>query len=185
MAERKKFLTVQDMALIGIFTALIVVCSWISLNVGALVFTLQTFAVFTVSALLGTKKGVIAILVYILLGLAGVPVFAGFKGGPTVLAGPTGGYIIGFIFTALIIGKMTEIFQKRNAEGIMITAVSMILGDMVCFLVGTFWFMAMMKTDFLSAVTLCVVPYIIPDLVKVLVATMIVNRIKKHVRIFH
>ena len=176
MAERKKFLTVQDMALIGIFTALIVVCSWISLNVGALVFTLQTFAVFTVSALLGTQKGVIAILVYILLGLAG---------GPTVLAGPTGGYIIGFIFTALIIGKMTEIFQKRNAEGIMITAVSMILGDMVCFLVGTFWFMAMMKTDFLSAVTLCVVPYIIPDLVKVLVATMIVNRIKKHVKIFH
>lgn len=177
-----KFLTVKDMALIAVFTALITVCSWISVPIGPIPFTLQTFAIFTTAGLLGTKRSLITVCVYILLGLIGVPVFSQFKAGPTVLTGPTGGYIIGFIFTVIIIGIITRLAAKREnpVRSIMIIA-SMIVGDVACFATGTVYFMFIMKMDFISSLSLCVFPYIIPDLIKMLIALIIVDRVKKYI----
>lgn len=179
---QNKFLTVKDMALIAVFTAIITVCSWISIPIGTVPFTLQTFAIFATAGLLGTKRSFVTICVYISLGMAGVPVFSQFKSGPTVLAGPTGGYIIGFIFTVIIIGTITNIFFKSEKilKNTMIF-LSMIAGDMACFTVGTIHFMFIMEMDLACALTICVFPYIIPDLVKMAVATVIIDRVKKYI----
>ena len=91
---------VVDLTYMAVCAALIAVCSWISIP-AAVPFTLQTFAVFCVLGLLGGKRGTVSILVYILLGAIGLPVFSGFNGGIGALLGTTGGYIIGFIFVGL------------------------------------------------------------------------------------
>ena len=88
-----------DLAYIAIFAVLIAICSWISIP-AAVPFTLQTFGVFIAVGVLGGKRGSLSVLVFILLGAIGIPVFANFSGGIGVLAGPTGGYIIGFLFSA-------------------------------------------------------------------------------------
>ena len=124
-------------------------------------------------------------IVYIILGFIGIPVFAG-SGGPSILAGPTGGYITGFIFTAIIIGVLMNLF--KNSQGwlnFIMTIVAMIVGDAICFVIGTVQFMIVMKTSLAVAMGYCVIPFIIPDLIKIIIAAIFVNRVKKYVRIFN
>ena len=173
---QKKFLSVQDMVLIAVFTAIMAICSWISVSAGPVPFTLQTFAVFVTAALLGTKRGTIAVVVYILLGIIGVP----------VIAGPTGGFIVGFILTAIIIGLLMNLTNgKSEVVKLVITVVAMVLGDVACFAIGTVWFMVVTNNTVAVALTYCVIPYIIPDIAKIVVATIIANRVKKYVKIFN
>lgn len=101
-----------DMVYIAIFAVIIAVCSWISVPM-VVPFTLQTFGVFCAVGLLGGKRGTLSVLIYVLLGAVGVPVFAGFSSGIGTLFGVTGGYIMGFIFTALIYWLITAIFGKK------------------------------------------------------------------------
>ena len=103
----------KDMALIGLFAALLAICSWISIPT-TIPFTLQTMGVFLAVGLLGGKRGTISILLYLLIGAVGVPVFSGFKGGIGALAGPTGGYLIGFVGTALIMWLFTARFGSST-----------------------------------------------------------------------
>jgi biotin transport system substrate-specific component len=180
--KSRKAKTTADIVFISLAAALITVCSWISIPLTVPV-TLQTFAVFTVTGLLGLKRGTSAVLVYILLGAAGVPVFSGFKGGFGILIGNTGGYIIGFIFTAIIIGLITEYFGKK----IPVLVLSMTAGLLVCYLFGTAWFMYVYAENTgaagLSAVLyLCVIPFIIPDTVKIILAVIVVNRVSKYIK---
>lgn len=177
----KKILSVQDMALIALFVALMAVCSWINLNIGLVPFTLQTFAVFTIGGLLGAKRGTIAIIVYILLGMVGLPVFAAFSSGVAAIVGPAGGYIIGFIPTVIIIGLVTSLTKKKRTSIRMIfLVISMILGDASCFIIGTIQYMIVAKTGVVAALSMCVVPFIVPDLVKIVVAAIIVDRVRKY-----
>lgn len=166
----------------GVFVALIAICSWISIPM-TIPFTLQTFAVCLTAALLGTKRGTITIIVYILLGLVGAPVFSGFKGGPAALLGPTGGYIIGFIFTAIIVGILTNKFGKK----VSILAISMVLGVLVCYAFGTVWFVNVYtKTKepvgIATALSWCVIPYLIPDAAKIAVAVLLTRRLERFVK---
>ena len=94
----KKRINTRDIVFTGVSAAIIALCAWITVPVGAIPVTLQTLAVCLIAGLFGAKRGTAAVLVYILIGAVGVPVFSGFKGGIGVLAGATGGYIIGFIF---------------------------------------------------------------------------------------
>ena len=103
----------REIAYIGLCTALIAVCSWISIPLTVPI-TLQTFAIFLTVALLGLKNGTITVLVYILLGAIGLPVFSGFKSGAAVLLGTTGGYIIGFLFSAIVVGLILKFFGKST-----------------------------------------------------------------------
>lgn len=168
-----------DIVLIGLFSAVITVCSLIQIPVGSFVFTLQTMGVFITASLLGWKKGTISVIVYVLFGIIGLPVFSSFSGGIGVLLGPTGGYIIGFIFTALIVGFMTEKLDKK----LFCQIVSMILGLVVCYMFGTVWFMLQMKTGVAEAFFMCVLPYLIPDALKIAFSAVLVNRIKKVIKL--
>lgn len=175
-SKKKKFKTI-DIVYIGLFAALIAVCAWISIPM-TVSFTLHTCAVCLTAGLLGWKRGTLTVLVYILLGMVGLPVFTGFKSGIAAVTGPTGGYIVGFIFTALIVGLAADRLGKRLWANILFMAI----GILVCYLFGTVWFMIAYKVTFVSALTTCVIPFLIPDAVKIAVAAILVNRLKKFVK---
>lgn len=181
MAEKKKLKTI-DMIYVGLSAAIIAVCAWITLPVGPVPFTLQTMAICLVAGLFGWKRGTFATVIYIALGAVGVPVFSGFKGGIGALVGPTGGYIIGFVFTALIVGFVSD----KTKGKLWAIAVSMVVGIAVCYAFGTGWFYYFIQSTkpmTLGAVLgACVVPFIIPDLAKIAIASILVNRLKSLVK---
>lgn len=168
-----------DMVYIALFSVLIGICSWISIP-AAVPFTMQTFAIFLTVVVLGGKKGTASVLLYILMGLVGIPVFSGFKAGPGALLGTTGGYIIGFIFTALLMWGMEKLLGKK----FWMLAVSMVLGLIVCYGFGTAWFMAVYARN-TGAVGLgtvlgwCVIPFIIPDCIKIALALVLSGPLRK------
>ena len=180
--KKTKKLKTIDIAYIGIFVALIAVCSWISIPL-AVPITLQTMAVCITAGLLGTKKSVMAIVAYILLALIGVPVLSGFSSGIGVVFGITGGYIIGFVFTAIIVGIMVKLLGKK----VWVYALSMFIGIAVCYAFGTVWFIIYNNGNgeavtIGAALSMCVVPFIIPDIVKIAVATILCKRLDKYVK---
>lgn len=170
----------KDYALIGQAAALIAICSWISIP-AAVPFTMQTFAVFLTVGLLGGKRGTVAVLVYLLLGAVGLPVFSGFSGGLGHIMGPTGGYMIGFIATALVMWGM----EKYIGKSAKVLVASMIAGLLVCYAFGTAWFVVVYSKSsgaigIGAALSMCVIPYIIPDALKIALAALLTRRLKRH-----
>lgn len=180
MAEKKKFKTI-DLVYVGLSAALIAVCAWITIPLTVPI-TLQTMGVCLVASLFGAKRGTFATVIYILLGAIGVPVFSGFKAGAGVLLGSTGGYIIGFIFTAIIVGLVSDKTNKLWA-----LVVSMVVGILVCYVFGTAWFAVVYaKTSepapLATILGWCVFPFLIPDAVKIVIAGILTNRLKKFIK---
>lgn len=166
-----------DMVYIGVFAVLMAICSWISIPM-TVPFSLQTFAVFLAVGVLGGKRGTITVLIYILLGLIGIPVFSGFSGGIGVLMGNTGGYIIGFVFSALVMWAVEKLLGRSTWA----LALAMVLGLLTCYAFGTVWFMAvyMSKTGAIglgAVLGWCVIPFIIPDIIKIALALMLSKRL--------
>ena len=173
---------IQDIVYIGLFAAFITICSWIAIP-ATVPFTLQTMGIFITVGLLGGKRGTIAIFVYILLGIIGIPVFAGFSSGLGAILGISGGYIIGFLFSALFMWFMERVFGNSCFTFI----ISMLIGLLICYSFGTFWFM-MVYTQTTGPVALsvvlgwCVIPFIIPDFIKIALSFLCVNRLKKIIK---
>lgn len=170
-----------DIVYIAVFAVIMAICSWISIP-AAVPFTLQTFGVFIAVGVLGGKRGSLSVLVFILLGAIGIPVFANFSGGIGVLAGPTGGYIIGFLFSALLMWAMEKLPGKKSVMQI----VSMIEGLIVCYAFGTVWFVIVYgrmngPIGFTAALASCVVPFIIPDIIKIALAYVLSRKLRKYV----
>lgn len=174
--DRQKVL---NLSYIAVSAALMAICSWISIPT-VVPFTLQTFAIFLTVGLLGGKRGTLAVVVYILLGAIGIPVFAGFSGGLHVILGNTGGYIIGFVFTALVMWAMEIMLGKK----MWVLGLSMVLGMIACYAVGTIWFMAF-YTRAEGAIALsavlgwCVFPFILPDLIKIALAVTLCRQLRR------
>lgn len=182
ITEKKGF-TTQDITYIGLFTVLIAICSWISIPT-TVPFTLQTLGVFLTIGLLGGKRGTISIIIYIVLGAVGLPLFAGFSGGVGIIMGNTGGYILGFLFTCLIMWAIEKLFGNSYLT----LAVSMVIGLIVCYAVGTLWFITVYTQNtgsigVISVLGLCVFPFIIPDLIKIIVALYLTKRLKKVIKL--
>lgn len=172
---------VVDLTYMAVGAALTAVCSWISIP-STVPFTLQTFAVFCVLSLLGGKRGTVSIVIYILLGAVGMPVFAGFTGGIGILLGTTGGYIIGFIFMALLFWLAEHFF----GDALPVRIVSMLAGLLVCYAFGTGWFLWVYARQsgaigIGTALSWCVLPFILPDLAKMALAVGIAGRVKKFI----
>lgn len=156
----------------AIFAALMAVCAWISIPVPDIAFTMQTFAVFLTLGLLGGKWGTVSILIYLLLGCVGLPVFSGFQGGFGVLLGVTGGYIWGFLAAGLVYWALEKLCKPFG----------FIAGILCCYLCGSLWFSLYAgSAGLLAAVVKCVVPYLIPDAVKLTLAYALSRRLKKYV----
>ncbi len=184
------------LVLCGLFAAITAICSFITIPLGftPVPVNLATLAVFLAGGILGKKYGTISISVYVLLGAAGVPVFAGFKGGIGVLAGPTGGYIIGYIAAALVTGIFIDRFMEleiRNGKNAdmhnsvrqtALCAVSMIAGLMICYAFGTAWFMISTGTPLWASMLSCVIPFLPGDAVKIFVGAVLVKKIRPLVR---
>lgn len=171
----------KNLVICAIFVALITICSWISIP-ASVPFTMQTFAIFLCAGLLGTKRSLISICCWILIGAVGIPVFANFQGGPAVIAGPLGGYIIGFIFLALIVGLTAEKISNKVPA----LVISMIIGLAVCYLFGTLWFMYIYgqttgPIGLAATLSMCVFPFIIPDLCKMALAVFLVKKLERFV----
>ena len=181
VTKRKQGLETRDIVFAGIFTALIAVCSWISIPT-AVPFTLQTFAVFMAVLVLGGKLGTISVIVYIILGAIGVPVFANFTGGMGILLGSTGGYIIGFILTALVMWG----FERFGRSNIPMQIVGMLLGLLACYALGTVWFMTVYgkangAISFGKALMLCVIPFLPFDAIKLALAVAVRQALRRYV----
>ncbi|MGN0160865.1 MAG: biotin transporter BioY [Lachnospiraceae bacterium] len=182
MSEKK--LKTLDIAYIGMFVALMAICSWISIPTPwGISFTLQTFAVFAAIAVLGLGRGFLAVLVYIIIGAVGVPVFAGFSGGFGALMGTTGGYIIGFLASAVVTGLVLKFGGKK----VYMMAIAMLLGLVVCYAFGTVWFMVVYArtnaaVGLMTALSWCVFPYVIWDVLKIALAILLEKRVGRFIR---
>ena len=128
---------------------------------------------------LGGKRGTMAVLVYILMGAVGIPVFAGFQGGIGVIFNTTGGYIVGFLCSALIMWAAESLFGKKP----LVRLLSMTAGLIACYVLGTIWFMVVYgrttgAVGLMTVLGWCVIPFIIPDLVKIGLAYFISRKIR-------
>lgn len=170
----------KKMALCSLFTAVLAVCAWISVPFGDSVITLQTFGIFLTLGLLGGKLGSLTVLVYLLLGAVGVPVFSSFRGGLGALLGTTGGYLFGFMLTSLTYWAVT---CRRDTPTLRLFA--MVFGLFLCYGCGSLWYMTHYLTS--GTVTLglvllkCVVPFLLPDAVKLGLAWVLTGKLKRFV----
>lgn len=167
----------KQLVLYSLFAALTAILSQISIP---LPFTpvpinLATLSVLLSGAILGKNGGVISQLVYVLLGAIGLPVFAGFSSGIQIILGPTGGYIIGYIVAAFIVGMITE----KYAKILMTYIISMILGIIACYILGTAWFIHVTGSGLVAALTMCVFPFIIGDIIKIAAGSFLARRLRK------
>ena len=174
---------ISDMVYTAVFVALMAICAWISIP-APVPFTLQTFGVFVTVGILGGKRGSLSVLIYLLLGAIGVPVFSGFRGGIQALLGATGGYIIGFLLSALAMWGMEKLLGKKTWA----LALSMVLGLLVCYAFGTIWFMVVYAQNsgaigLMTALGWCVFPFIIPDIIKIALALLLTKTITHAVNI--
>lgn len=174
-----------DLAYIALFAVLMAVCAWISTPKTpiSVPFTLQTFALFAALTILGGRRGLWTVAVYLLMGLVGLPVFTGFQGGPGVLLGTTGGYIIGFIGSALVYWLLTA----RLGTRLPVMVCGCLLGMLVYYAFGTAWFLVLYTAakgpiSLAAALAACVVPFIVPDLLKMALAILLARRVGKYLR---
>lgn len=169
-------MSTSDLVMAGMFTAIICVVSQIVLPTQPIPYTLGLFAIFLTGALLTPRNSLLAVLVYLLLGAVGIPVFNGFKGGLQILTGPTGGYLMAYPLMALV----TSIFYKSGKKyKVFALTVGMLVSLVLCYLLGTLWFTIITPNSFYAALTMCVFPFVLFDLVKIALAISISFVIRK------
>lgn len=160
--------TIHMLTACALMAALLCVLGPLAVPIGPIPITLATLILYLTVYLLGTKGAFLTVLVYLLLGAAGMPVFSGYAGGLAKLVGPTGGYLAGYLLLVPVSGFLTE----RGDRKLIPTIFGMIAGTAVLYLVGTVWFVAMMKCETAYALSVCVVPFIPFDLGKIVLATL-------------
>lgn len=169
---------IRSTVLCGLFVALLTISAWIQIP-GAVPFTLQTMVVSILACLLGLRRSLLTIFIYIGLGMIGLPVFSSFSGGIGVLLDVTGGYLIGFFPMAALISISTHFYSQNRIAQI----VSMFVGTILCYLTGAIW-LAIVYTsrgDVISISTLLslsVLPFILPECAKIISAIIVINRLK-------
>lgn len=188
---------IRDICYVALFAAVLTVCSWIAIPISEISITLQTLGVCLAAGFLGWKRGTLCILVYILLGVCCVPVFSGFKNFYALIGSASAGYVVGFIFTAFIVGITSDKLHligerttgkvKTQVLQLIALAAAMVVGVAVCYVFGTLWYMLIYKgsvtaTNLNTALVFCVYPYLLPDFIKIIVATFLVNYLKRYVK---
>ena len=176
MNPKTKFITPT-----ALFAAVIALLSPFAIPLGPVPITLSLFAVLLSAVVLDWKQAAAAVAVYILLGVIGLPVFSGGKGGAAVLAGATGGYIWSYILCAVIASLVAGKTRAQGAKRMLITASGCACGVIVCYICGTLQFSAVAGRTFVEALSVCVIPFIIPDLIKCACAAILGTQIKNRI----
>ena len=179
-STKNKSMPVTTLTFIALFTVLITICSWLSIPITGIPITMQTFAIFLTIYLLGPKYSAFSIIVYLILGAIGLPVFAGFGSGIGYLLGPTGGYLLGFLGTALIYALFRKLFGKSYISQI----VSSLLGLVTCYALGTAWFIHVYtqtsgSISIMATLSMTVFPFVIFDIAKIVIAILLDGRLKR------
>ena len=169
----------KDLVYIALFAVMMAVCSYISIPT-SIPFTMQTFAVFFAHNFLGGKKGTLSVCIYLLLGIIGLPVYDNGTSGIGMIMGITGGYMIGWIFSGLAMWIVEKLLCKK----LWAQAVSMFIGLIVCYIIGTSWYMVVYAHNsgaigLWTALTWCVFPFVIPDILKLGLALWLSQRLRK------
>ena len=154
----------RQITLIGLMTAITCILPFSPVPI-----SLTNLVIFISVFILGMKDATISFLIYLLLGAVGLPVFASFHAGLSVLAGPTGGYLIGFIFLALIQGFAMKYFDRKLIP----TIIGMLIGMAVCYIFGTVWLAKLMSLSFKEGLFMGVIPYLPGDAVKIIIAVIV------------
>jgi biotin transport system substrate-specific component len=168
---------IYNIAITGLMATCLCIVAPLSIPVGIVPLSFTTFAAFLSLYLIGWKKGVVSYVVYVLIGLAGLPVFSGFSGGPGRLLGPTGGFIVGIIPAMIIVGAAIE-----KSKRILIHFASFAAGTVLIYVSGAAWFCLVTDSDFNAAIAVCVAPFVIADVVKIIVVMIAGPLIAKRVR---
>lgn len=171
---RKMTRSVKEMTVCAVLcAALCVVCPFM-VPVGAVPVTLATFAVCCIGAVAGLKRGLIAVALYLLIGAVGVPVFAGFRGGVSVFASPTGGFLVGYLLLVAAVGFTSDRTDSRAA-----LCGAFCGGTVLLYLLGGVWYALSAHVSFFAALAVCALPFLPFDAVKIAAATMLSPRMKK------
>ena len=179
--QKQRTFSVKNLTITAVFTAIFCVVSPLSIPIGAVPISLSSLAIFLACAVLGGVKSTVAVTVYVLIGLTGLPVYSSFTGGIAVLLGVTGGFIIGYIPCAFITGALLTTFNDKKA----LYPLAFIVGTLILYCFGVGFYMLAYKVTFSVAFITCVVPFIIVDVIKIILATMLTIIIKqklKHIK---
>lgn len=168
---------VKSMTKIALMTAVICILAPISIPIGAVPISFTNIALYFAVYIIGTKYSLYSYLIYYLLGIVGLPVFSGFQGGLAKAAGPTGGCLIGFFFMVIISGLFIQKFKHNK----IMQMLGMIIGTAVVYLLAVLWFSFVMDTTLYEAFLVCVAPFIVGDLIKMVLAMYVGSEIKKRV----
>lgn len=162
--------SLQELCMTALFSAIICVLAVITIPIGPIPFTLSLFAIFLTGGILKPKNALCATLCYLLIGVIGVPVYSGFKAGIGVLFGVTGGYLMAYPLMAWVTAMSVKIFRRRNVVSL---SVGMVVALIICYSIGTAWFIFLTKSTLVSALSLCVLPFIWFDLLKIVLAVFL------------
>ena len=171
--QKKKF-SLTQLIFMALMAAVMCIAGPLAVPIGPVPITLTNLVIYIAVGVLGTAQGTISYCLYLLLGMVGLPVFSGYAGGLGKLAGPTGGYLIGFIAMALIGGIVMEVSHRKLIP----TLIGWFIGTAVDYLFGTLWFMFVTKMNLSASLMMCVVPFIPGDFIKILLAFCLSKKIK-------
>ena len=174
--KEKKF-TVYQLCFMALMAAVTCILAPLSIPIGPIPISLTNLVVYFTVYVIGLKAGTCSYCLYVLLGVVGLPVFSGYVGGPAKIAGPTGGYLVGFIFLALISGFFVEKFSGN----IVMAVIGMVLGTAVTYAFGTIWLCAQMHLTFVQGLYAGVIPYLPGDAAKIVIAIIVGSAVKKAV----
>ena len=172
---KDKKLTTYQMAVTAVMAAVLCVLGPLTVPIGAVPISLANFVICLSVWLLGPKFGTLSVAIYLVLGLVGIPVFSGYGAGLAKVAGPTGGYLVGYLLLAFIGG----LFIEKSKGQPVVSAVGLILGDAACYVLGTAWFVFQMKCELSHALAVCVYPFLLLDLAKIVVSCVVGALLRK------
>lgn len=173
----------KDMVICALMAAVMCVISPFTIPIGPIPVSLGVLGVLLSAVILGCKRGTISTAVYLLLGLAGLPVFTGFRGGLAVFAGPTGGYAYSFIIMAFLTGFVSDkLIHSKAARRYAGVFAACAVSAVICDTMGTIHYMAVTGTDLQSALIACFYPFIPIDIAKSAAATLLGLRVRSLLR---